>query len=727
MDDDTSDGSPRRRSQPTRNLPSRQAKLNSRKPLRATRSTAAYFSSPGSEQISCLDTDHGTPLRRSPRIRRSARNRAKPAAGVKRRRIQSPGKASLLRRPKTPVDAIPDGPKVFPPWVTLPYHVWLSVFDFVAAPIRGTTSRVDNVGEAVHTLISGARTCRVLLEPALAGLYKCPPFQRPYLNKPSHVSFMHFVNVLALPPSETMVTYRPKVETLRIDVDAFLSRKVNGAHLTLQKVLSNLPRLSSLELFHPADDPPYRDLKANLRWRVSERDLLGALMPSPTTDRSTEGRIQKVGLRSWRWNSRLVPDTLSLERLPTIHSLPSFRGLRKVAFINYQLPSLTQFPARARESQEAQDQDAQAVAHLAASISALPDLQHLIIESSALANGSLLERLPKGLSHLELVNCWEITSEDMSAFLKSHGHSLVHLTLKHCQSLSLGFLPVLGTSCRNLAHLEVVLSYYRHHAAYADNKPEYARLLEEDQVPTWPSSLQSIELINMRNWTRGAAEMFFSSLTQNAKALPNLRRLEFKVILNIEWRQRQELRRSLADKMTRTFKRKWRPPREQAALHHAREATPTSPDIIDFHTPVRRRSSRIMDQSTTLVSSTNKAGSSQRGRGSGSGNWAKDLDFPLGQNTKPVRCVSAKFDADDEDSSEDELAMCDTPPRRKQSRTTAAKNTGLQVEFIHGLCDVVDIQIDNQRPAERQFEMDDFVDSVEVTDPEWNSENDDMD
>ncbi|KAI1754904.1 hypothetical protein F4782DRAFT_465119 [Xylaria castorea] len=734
MDDDTDSPPPRPR--PTRDLPSRRAKIKA--PARETRSTAAYFTSSANTQTSSSSTEStDTDDRALTRTLRPIRNKrksttapttsstsAKSANPTKRQRVQPPvGGTPLLRRlhvrSKNAVDDILlDNSLVSPPWHTLPYHVWLRVFGFVAAPIRDPASRADDLAEAVGTLISGARTCRSTAEPALAALYKCPPFRRAYTNSPQ-TTFVRFLETLALPPSKTLIRYRPKVEILRIDVDALLSRKVNGLQLQLNQVIKNLPRLSCLELYHPSDDAPYRDLSMNLRWKFSKDDLLGGLTPPPDGDSAAGDKTTTTALKSWRWNSRLAPADLSLDRLQEMHALPGFRSLRKLAYVNYQLPSMTQFSARARESQEAQNSNFQAIVHLAASISLLPDLQHLAIESSTLANGSLLERLPKTLKHLELVNCWEITSEDLSTFLMSHGNSLVHLTLNHCQSLSLGFLPVLATSCPNLAHLEVDLSYFRHHASYADNKPEYATLLEVDQVPTWPSSIQSIEIIHMRNWSRAAAEMFFGSLMKNAKALPNLRRLEFKVILNIEWRQRQEMRRSLADQMTRIFKRKQSPPKEQKTLHQHNDTRPKRADETDMLKFAMRRSTRIIDQSSKPVSK--KEGTSSLSRRS------LGQALPARRSLKSLRTFTSTFDADDEESSEDELSLGQVNTRRSKSRTTTARKAGLRdEEFIHGLCDIVDIQVDNQRPAERQYDMDDFLDSPEQSDPEWNSDEDDV-
>ncbi|KAI0113554.1 hypothetical protein GGR51DRAFT_505872 [Nemania sp. FL0031] len=730
MDDDSD--TPSDRPRPTRHVPSRQAKNKPKIPVRETRATAAYFSSTNATNTSAssaTETDNTPstrvlrPLPKKRKLTTTAAASSAPTKATKRQRVEPVVNDTpiLLRRyharSKDAVgNPLYEPPLVSPPWHTLPYLVWLRVFNFVATPIRDSESRIDDLGEAVGTLLSGARTCRMTAEPALAALYKCPPFHRTYHKYPQ-TSFVQFLQLLARPVSETSIRYRPKVKILRIDVDALLTKKVAGHQLQLKQVLKNLPALRSLEFYHPADEPPYRDLDFHLRWKFSKEDLLDGLGPLPGGDDSVGDKTAATILESWRWNSRLGSADVALDRLPEIHALPSFQSLRKLAYVNYQLPSTTQFSARARESQEAQNSDLRAIEHFAASISALPELRHLVIESSTLANGSLLERLPKTLTHLELVNCWEITSDDLSTFLMSHGNSLVHLTLKHCQSLSLGFLPVLGTSCPNLAHLEVDLSYFRHHESYADNKPEYATLLEVDQVPTWPSSIQSIEIINMRNWTREAAEMFFGSLMKNAKALPNLRRLEFKVILNIEWRQRQEMRRSLADQMTRVFKRKWSPPKERRPLRQSNETKSKDADVDEIDTsksPVRR-SSRISGP----VSAKNRALTSRKH------DIGKSLAVKRG--LRPRKSISSTFDADDEDSSEDELSLTDASAHRSRSKTSTAKAVGLQNdERIHGLCDVVDIQVDNQRPAERQYDMDDFLDSPEHSDTEWNSDEDDV-
>lgn len=594
----------------------------------------------------------------------------------------------------------------------------LSIFEAVAAPIRDPSSRREDVFEAVATLISAARTCKAFAEPALKSLYKCPPFfhQWRYTKAPS-VSFSQFIDTLNLPSDTTIINYRPKVEILRLDVRMILGQKQSANYTSLPDVVQNLPRLSHLEFYHEFDEAPYRKLDEHIRFKCSADELIKTLAPQTSDERDNATALTE--LKSWRWNSRLVDESLSLDKLAEFHKNPSLVTLRKVAFVNYQLPSWGLVP-RLRDTKEMQDQDALKINELAACISALPDLEHLTLESCTLANGSLLQQIPRTLKHLELINCWEVTASDLHEFLLTHGGHLQSLTLNHCQSLSLGFLPVLRSACPNLQHLYMDLSYFRHHEHYADNQPEYEMLLMEDQVPTWPSSIQSIEILHMRKWTRRAAETFFGSLVQSAPDLPQLRRLAFRVALDIGWRQRRELRELWVDQMTKVFKRKSKPPRSLATLldasteveQEAREE-PRPKDKRPLAVP-KRRSTRLADMSPVLTSSeSDKASVSKRGIARASA-ISKELKRLRGSGM-----LLKERDADDEES-EDELAA-DHSERSYPSRKIRkiSKHSPAHDEYIHGLCEVVDIQVDNHRPTERQFDMDDFLDSADESDSDW--------
>lgn len=563
-----------------------------------------------------------------------------------------------------------------------------------------------------------ARTCKAFTEPALANLYKCPPFHHPwrYTKAPS-LSFSQFIDTLNLPLGTTIMNYRPKVEILRLAVRTTLIQKYNANYVSLPDVVQNLPRLSHLEFYHEFDEPPYRKLDDRVRFKCSADELMRTLEPQAGDERG--GATTLTELKGWRWNSRLTSESLSLGKLEEFHHNPSFATLRKVAFVNYQLPSWGLTP-RLRDSEEMVQQNACKITQLSACISALPCLEHLILESCTLVNGLLLQQLPKTLKHLELINCWEVTADDLYEFLLTHGGQLQSLTLNHCQSLSLAFLPVLRSACPNLQHLYMDLSYFRHHEHYADNKPEYETLLTEDQVPTWPSSIQSIEILHMRKWGRRAAETFFGSLVQSAPDLPQLRRLAFRVALDIGWRQRLELREFWVDKMTKVFKRKSKPPRNFTVLHDApvevqqkrEESRPK--DSKPSSAPPKRRSTRIADLSPTQTSSESERSCvSKRGiaRASAISNELKRL--------KGSGLLLKERDADDEES-EDELAAGHSDQSHLSRKVRKiSKHSPDSDEFIHGLCDIVDIQVDNHRPMERQFDMDDFMDPVEESDPDW--------
>ncbi|KAI1376007.1 hypothetical protein F4677DRAFT_445723 [Hypoxylon crocopeplum] len=719
----------RPRRPPTRSNPSRAAKL--KVPIHDTRSNAAYFNSLSysSDNGSHDDGDdvseralpttrkrknHDNDYSPSPRkvLRRSYNSvQERPSKAISLRASNSTAATPIARRSTS---------TSHPPWPTLPYHVLLSVFDCVAAPIRNNSSRREDVSVAVSSLMSAALTCKDFAEPALTNLYKCPPFYHQWrYTKSPHTSLSQLIDTLNLPLSTTMFKYHPKVEILRLEVGSTLTQKNNANYLELQDVVQNLPRLSQVELYHDSDEPPYRKLDEHVRFKCAANELIQILAPVREADDDMGGKTARTELVSWRWNSRLTSESLSLDKLKGFHLNPSFASLRIVAFVNYQLPSWGA-SSKIQFSEEMQEQNTRRIDQLADCISVLPHLEHLILESSTLVSGVLLDRLPTTLKHLELINCWEVTADDLGDFLVTHGNNLHSLTLNHCQSLSLAFLPVLRSACPNLQHLYMDLSYFRHHEHYADNKPEYDTLLTEDQVPTWPSSLQSIEILHMRKWGRKAAETFFGSLLQSAPDLPHLRRLAFRIALDISWRQRLELREFWVDKMVKVFKRKARLPRGSKMLRpplsefyqqNQKELKPKS--LVPAAFPMRR-SARIAELSPPLTSSegeTTYLSKSELARASAVGRELKQL--------KGSGLLLKEHDADDEES-EDELAA-DHSDRSRPDRSVRriSRHSPDDKEFIHSLCDVVDIQVDNHRPMERHFDMEDFLDSPEESDSDW--------
>ncbi|KAI8964734.1 hypothetical protein F5Y11DRAFT_315065 [Daldinia sp. FL1419] len=719
-----------------RSNPSRAAKLKA--PCRTTRSTAAYFHSYSSssefDDDFDDDNDDGFNSRSPPvkhkfpttRKRKSSHDDYLPSPRKVLRRTRNTDKEAPPKviAPSTPNsnDATPTASPVapfgsytsHPPWANLPYHVLLCIIDNVAAPIRDLSSRREDVSDAVSSLMSAARVCKTFVEPALANLYKCPPFYHHWrYAKAPQTSLSQFIDTLNLSPDTTIINYRPKVEILQMEVASTLIPKYGTNYLNLQTVVQNLPRLSSMELYHESDEPPYRKLDEHVRFKCAADDLMQTLAGHKASDAAAPTQ-----LRSWRWNSRLTSESLSLEKLAHFHLNSSFASLQKVAFVNYQLASWG-LTVRQQSTEEIIKQNRRRIIQLSDCISALPNLEYLILESCTLVNGLLLDQLPATLKHLELINCWELTADDLVNFLLSHGNHLHSLTINHCQSLSLAFLPILRPACPKLRHLYMDLSYFRHHEHYADNKPEYDVLLTEDNVPTWPSSIQSIEILHMRKWGRRAAETFFQSLVQSASDLPHLRRLALRIALDIGWRQRQEFREFWVDKMVSVFKRRIkspkdlkvvRPPPTKIQQQGQKKLKPKLPAPV---APPKRRSTRIANLSPAPTSSEGEPNYLSKAELSRASAISKELKRLRGSGL-----LLKEQDADDEES-EDELAADHSDRGKLERKVRKVSRHISDDEFIHGLCDVVDIQVDNHRPMERKFDMEDFLDSPEDSDPDW--------
>ncbi|RYP25416.1 hypothetical protein DL767_008388 [Monosporascus sp. MG133] len=617
----------------------------------------------------------------------------------------------------------------------LPYHVWKRVFEHIATPLCDPDARLEDVVLAMRELLAVGRLGRLVYEPAIAALYKCPPILDPF-------AFRLLSRTLSQPPNTTLVNYRPKVKILRIDVGHILHLKYGGCYLRLDDMVPYLPNLLDLELYHYLDNAPYRALENTIRYRYPG-NLLQILGLSPQPDEGRGDKITPIQLRSWKWNARLAGHILPLGGLEAIHRSPSFASLRKVAFVNYQLPSMA---SKSTSAQILEERDARAIQDLAAAIAALPYLRHLILESSTLADSNLLGLLPKTLKHLELINCWEVTADDLVDFLLTHGNSLERLTLNHCISLSLGFLRVLKGSCPNLTHLHMNLLYYKTHEHYHDDAPLYDHILENGEVPTWPASIRSIEIDYMRFDSISTAEMLFRSLVSSAPELPNLRQLVLGAKMNVGLRERVEFRKTWVEKMTAIFRRKMEPPisilgrraedmdplgQEEEKRGHPRQGTRVkSLRNVKASKITTRRSTRLTDNSL-----------SKGLKESGDGDLADAIDTKTARLTAQLQWsirdapIPKHHDADDEKSeeSEDELAaglQGSLQPNGSKATRVAAKiprDEGEDVDFVHGLCDLVQVEIDNQKPTEQKYSMVDFRDSPssDESDDEWNGDRSD--
>ncbi|KAJ9149902.1 hypothetical protein NKR23_g3930 [Pleurostoma richardsiae] len=252
------------------------------------------------------------------------------------------------------------------------------------------------------------------------------------------------------------------------------------------------------------------------------------------------------------------------------------------------------------------------------------------------------------------------------------------------------------------------LTYYSQHEFYNDSRPMYDELLTVTDVPTWPASVEAIELEQLRKWSPEAAEMFFRSFVENAPNLLSLRRLSIKAMLDVPWRQRCQFRDEWEGKLKRVFLRQVDGLRAVVRPGNACEKTGNQGK--------QYRSSRSAH-----------AAKGTPARRSGRIATSHDPSSPSSRTVKGLREVRrGPLSYKDPDTDDDIGAASESdasgPLTDEQQHPSPAGQD--EVTFIQGLCEVVDIKFDNQKPREMQYGMSDFLDldeGREEDDDDWAS------
>lgn len=655
-----------------------------------------------------------TPLKVSGAAKRHTQRKqpktATPKPGTKKQQRASqslphtPAKQIHITNPQIPTGFIPD-------WrdSRMPYQVWVDVF--LHASENGAET-----GWLLHT----STVCKAFFEPAMAALYQSP-------NPRSLAKTKKMVTLLEASPEETVVDYRSKVKALYVNIQTFpLS--------VIQDIVRPLHRMRELIIFTPLDQPPYRNLDKPIRWHYP-KELFAALDPAVAGATPDEGPCTNrmdpptILLKSWEWNSRLLGSYVTdMADISRVHQLQSFVGIERLSFTNFQLPSLHKTVKDNDDEGKEQlyQEDARAIDSIADSISQLRHLTHLVFESSQIMNDRLLPQLPRDLSRLDLINCWEINSDDLAAFLRTHGQSLDTLNLMHNQSLNMVFLTDLAETCPRLCDLRINLSYFRHHEYVSDSDPMYDYALLPHQVPMWPSSLHLVEIEHVRLWSVEAAEMFLQSLMDSAPELSKLRYLTIKYGLDIPWQDRANMRKKWDEKMTKVFLRPWTSPTRHTtlrplALHQSPAAGP-SPSLAKQTrskkpenwnpSPPSRRSGRI-------AAHTSDSDRAVTGR--------------LRNNGRPLY-RDPDTDEDEDEFTEDDNVLFDSggasatkekPAGDNKDSSDSGAASASETTFVHGQCEIVNILFDNQKVREIQYGMEDFCDdNSDSSGVEWNSDDD---
>ncbi|KAK8077262.1 hypothetical protein PG996_003432 [Apiospora saccharicola] len=727
-DEDFGDDSDYRRPQtPTRKPPARSAKQ--KKPVRQTRSNARNYREPSDDESDGSASGADSVAEQTPHIEVGDRKRKRAASNCQdvrrtKRTLRSAGspttpeqsrkRSSPVKR-KTPTNhrsvrhaAIRSQTacNLAGHWASLPYLVWRSVFDEIASPLRDLSAHDEIKSEATRTLLASARSSKILAEPALTALYQAPPLML--------CSTHQLLHTLMTPPDSTMFNYRPKVEVLRIEVEQTLSKKNLGTYLNLKELIQYLPRLKHIDLYTALDAKPWRQLDQSVRWKYSPEmfNALQSMPPMGNPDLRDEG-LTYLPLESWSWSARLIPAAWSMDEIRSIHSSQSFQSLRKITFINFQVPSVT---SKIKDPIAIAAMDNPVIRDFASTILLLPKLEHLVLVASTVANGSLLEQLPRNLKHFELINCWDVEADHMVDFLRDRGHSLKSIVLNHCQSLSLQFLPILGSACPNLEEIHVNTKYFRHHEFYNDDQPFWDVFLEPGQIPTWPTTLRCIDMKHLQfNEAHVAAHNFCKSLETSATRLLHLRKLAIDIKLKCDLNTRTLLRNYWTKRLQTIFKRPLVVPASVAdatrLAHQLEQKAVLEPgrrkSLKACSTPMRRsiRLAEISSPDVTQDEASNTSGREVSRRG---------------QVRKEARRLgNESHDADDE--GEDELsAELYTDPLK------------VDPAAVQRLCDVVEVQLDNSRAVEEQFVLADIrggpeSEEEEEEDHDWNGQDEDFD
>ncbi|KAL4802771.1 hypothetical protein BDV18DRAFT_146543 [Aspergillus unguis] len=614
--------------------------------------------STGASSFPALDiaTEHTAPTaQRTPtraRRKRSVRTRSqtqKASRTPTKRRLEL-GRPLNKRRKAQEAETSFVSSGIIPPWQTLPYHILFDIFLRASYPL--VDERNVRRHPTVNWLANVALLCRSFHEPAIAALYHSVPL----IPSPK----AHALLSLLVKPQDTLSTnYVNKIKELHVDAETLLMYKSGPTlgYFDLSKLIENTPQVNILRLYHQSDFmvglPPWDITRS--KWVYPE-----SLFTSIASN--------SIRLHGWDWNARFMSTQNLLPLMLETHNQPSFKGIRDLRILHVSTEHID------GDAVAGTSDDRETV--LAAALKCLPNLRRLAFLECTVLNDYLFPQLPSNLTSLTIRNCDEVTANNLSLFLSSHGQSLRELSLSHNRHLSLSFIVDLKQFCQSLEKFIMDVSIHDW-SSFHDMEPHFDELLAPTQVPTWPSTLQHIELIQLRKWEEATAEAFFSSLIAAAPELPNLRRLIISAILKTGWRDRASFRERWIGKLERVFLRRSTPPNPflRTIAHRTQEKDSDKPaeasqtDEVESASPSKRKSARIASLRHSDVEDDTQSPGSYRM---------------------------------DDDS--------DNGPSLTQD-----------------MCDVVEIRIDNQRPRETQFNEQDFLDDELSGDEDWNGRDVDMD
>jgi hypothetical protein len=571
-----------------------------------------------------------------------------------KRRKTDQGGTSQFGKTKS-ISALPIIPTgKIPPWQTLPYQILLSILQYASYPFyRDASHDTGSIG----WLIGCAALSKSLHDASVATLLYSPPL--------FPADRAHGLQNLLDKPQETLWTnYRNKIKRLDIEVRSLLVKK---SGIDLVQLIKQTPLLTALHLYHNFD-------------RVG---AVGWAQPAASTGRAYSYPLElfqaldenAIRLKQWSWNGRFPDTNPVLYQMNRIHGRDCLKGLTSLSIFNLTTPR------KVKECEEGMPEDL-----LTTALKMLPELHKLEIQSCSIINNAVLKSMPSQLRHLSITNCGNFNSVDLLSYLTDHGHDLEELILNGNQALDLWFAGSLESLCPRLRVFKMDLTY-SDPSAFHDVDPHYEAVFADGVFPTWPRTLQTIEVENLRNLDAEDAERFLGSLIAVAPELKNLRKLCIRILLQHDgWRERAQLRQTWMPKLEEIFLRQAPPPAHfiplallpppfsvmkttsRPSTSHSNSSSSFTTDDSTAATPNKRKSARIAKRELDDLANEafERTKSSMKGKG----------------------------------------IACEKAPEIEGLR--------------QGMCSEVVLHIDGQRPADEQFKEADFLDDELSGDEDWN-------
>ncbi|KAL8935076.1 MAG: hypothetical protein Q9216_005595 [Gyalolechia sp. 2 TL-2023] len=587
-----------------------------------------------------------------------------------------------------------------PPWQTLPYEILLQIFKYAAYPLVTEYLR-PSPSITSGWLLKVALLCKGFAEPALSALYYAPP-----LYPPSRAHKL--LASLSRQRESSILNYHAKIKYLDVEADELLCHKYEGQEpIELGDFLSSCPQVRGIGIHSLSD------LAANHKSTTVSTKKHGKRAPYQT---SLFEAIHDNDIRlfEWTWNGHLMRRSHTpLIELSKYHKWKEFESLRNLTFFHFHRRYQVETVAR--------------------STSALHNLRSVKFNNVTIEKVEDLDPLSRSLEVLEFTNCASLESLPLAQLLASHGGELQQLVLDHNNALDLTFLQDLATNCPRLKTLKMDLRFFNTHYTYNDSEPKFEYLLEDTVVPTWPRTLQRIELFHLRKWNTAAARTFFSSIVDSAERLLDLRHIDIKASIGeSNWRDRISFRNKWTSRVERVFKRDSPPPdprlRSLAAFESCKKefrlsGTSRGSSSKAAH-DVKVRSSRFTHVEVETLCSKDTSGDSDaplasKRRSVRLKNQPKDRMTEVFAPYLPPKRAKRRRRTSEDSSSEEDSALEDVDTADESQIPREDDDHDL---YIQGMCDVVRVAIDNLRPTEEHLDESYFLDDEISGDEDWNGD-----